>query len=170
MLKVNDVLDFGSLQMKMTVREISPDSLDLEIEIAPHSGGTPLHTHPNAIEAYEVLDGKFDVFLNNDWKTYTKGQKIIVEKNTPHTFRNSSDAAAKVLNTHQPALKMAEYFEGLYKIAHSGVTKNGKMTFKAILYLSLLMVSFKDEIVPVNPPPPVANVFGFLGKLAGFRI
>lgn len=88
----------------------------------------------------------------------------------PHTFRNRSDAVTRVYQTHQPALKMAQYFEGLHKIAHSGVTRNGEITFKAMLYLSLLMVSFKEEMIPINPPAPVANVLGFLGKLAGYRI
>jgi quercetin dioxygenase-like cupin family protein len=169
MLKVGDVLDFGPIQVKMTVRKFTPETLDIEMELDPRSGGTPLHTHPNAVEVYEVLEGQFDAFLNGEWKIFTQGQKVRIEKNTPHTFRNSSDSVTRVLNSHQPALKMAEYFEGLYKIAHSGVT-NGKMNFPTMLYMSVLMSSFKAEITPVNPPAPVTQVFGFIGKLAGYKI
>lgn len=170
MLKVGDVLDMSPLQMKMTVKKFTAETLDVEIELEPRSGGTPIHIHPHALETYEVLEGRFDAYVDGVWKIYQVGEMVKVPKGVPHTFRNSSDAKTRVYNTHQPALKMAQYFEGLYKIAHSGVIKNGEMTFKALLYLSLLMVSFKDEIIPINPPAPVANVLGFLGKLAGYRI
>jgi quercetin dioxygenase-like cupin family protein len=170
MLKVGDVLDMGPLQMKMTVKTFTAETLGLEMELGPRSGGTPVHIHPHAVETYEVLEGSFDACLDGVWKAYNAGEKIVVNKGVPHTFRNSSDAITRVYNTHQPALKMGLYFEGLNKIAHSGVTKNGEMTFKAIMYLSLLMMSFKNEIIPINPPAPVAGVFGFLGKLAGYKI
>ncbi len=170
MLKVGDVLDMGPFQIKMTVKKFTAETLDVEIELGPRSGGTPIHIHPHALETYEVLEGRFDAYVGGVWKTYQVGEKVEVPKGIPHAFRNSSDAKTRVYNTHQPALKMAQYFEGLHKIAHSGVTKNGEMTFKAILYLSLLMVNFKEEIIPINPPAPVANVLGFLGKLAGYRI
>lgn len=169
MLREGDVLDFGPIQMKMVVRKFTPETLDVEMELDPRSSGTPLHTHPNAVELYEVLEGQLDVFIHGEWKTFTQGDKIRVEKNVPHTFRNSNDSVTRILNSHQPALKMAEYFEGLYKIAHSGVTK-GEMNFPTILYLSVLMSSFKAEVTPVNPPAPITNLFGFIGKLAGFKI
>lgn len=170
MLKVGDVLDMGPLQMRLTVKKLTDETFDVEMELGPRSSGTPIHIHPHALETYEVLEGRFDAYVGGAWKTYQVGEKVEVPKGIPHTFRNNSDAKTRVYNTHQPALKMAQYFEGLHKIAHSGVTKNGEMTFKAILYLSLLMVSFKDEIIPINPPAPVANALGFLGKLAGYRI
>jgi quercetin dioxygenase-like cupin family protein len=170
MLKVGDVLDMGPLQMKMTVKEFTDATLGVELALGPRSGGTPIHIHPHALETYVVLEGRFDAYVDGKWRIYRVGEELEVPKGVPHTFRNSSDAQARVYQTHQPALKMAQYFEGLHKIAHSGVTKNGAMTFKALLYLSLLMASFKDELIPVNPPAPVANALGLLGKLAGYRI
>jgi hypothetical protein len=117
-----------------------------------------------------VLEGLFDACVNGVWKTYKLGERVEVPKGVPHTFRNSSDAKTRVYNTHQPALNMGEYFEGLHKLVNSGVVKDGKMTFRALLHLSLLMVSFKNEMVPINPPAPVAGLFGFMAKLAGYRI
>ncbi len=170
MLKAGDVLDLSAIHMKMTVKKASAEALEMEVELWPREGGTPVHIHPNAVETYELLEGKLDVSLNGQWKTYGVGEKVIIEKGTPHTFRNGSDAKTRFLNTHSPALKMGQYFEGLNKLAHSGVTQNGEMTLRAILYLSLLMMSFKDEIRPVNPPAPVMGIFSFFGKLAGYRI
>ncbi|MFZ5903160.1 MAG: cupin domain-containing protein [Chloroflexota bacterium] len=170
MLKVGDVLDMGPFQIKLTVKELTEAVLGVELELGPRSGGTPIHIHPHALETYEVLEGRFEAYVDGVWRTYQAGEEFEVPRGVPHTFRNSSGAKARIYHTHQPALKMAQYFEGLHKIAHSGVTKNGEVTFKAIMYLSLLMMSFKDEIIPINPPAPVANVLGFFGKLAGYRI
>ena len=116
MLKVGDVLDMKVIKFKITVIEISEETLDLEFEMGPNSGGTPVHVHPNAIETYEVIEGKFDAYKDGGWKTYGVGEKIIIEKGVPHTLRNSSDQITRVLNTHQPALKMAEYFEKLMSV------------------------------------------------------
>jgi mannose-6-phosphate isomerase-like protein (cupin superfamily) len=160
----------GPIQMKMTVKKFTDQTLDVEIELGPRSGGTPIHIHPHALETYDVLEGSFDAYVDGVWKTYKPGERVEVPKGVPHTFRNSSDAKTRVYQTHQPALRMAQYFEGLHKIAHSGVVKDGKMTFRALLYLSLLMVSFKNEMIPINPPAPVAGLFGFMAKLAGYRI
>jgi len=170
MLKVGDLLDMKPIKFKITVIKMTEESLDLEFELGANSGGTPIHVHPNAIETYEVLEGKFDAYKDGAWKTYGVGEKIIIEKGVPHTLRNSSDKITRVLNTHQPALKMAEYFEKLNNVVNSGVIKDEKISLKAMMHLMLLMTSYKDEIVPVNPPAPVAGVFGFLGKLAGYKI
>ncbi len=170
MLEIGDVLEMRAIKIKLTVIKVSQESLDLEFELGANSGGTPVHTHPNAVEVYEVLKGKFDAYLNGIWKTYDAGEKIVIEKGVPHTFRNSSEKITPVLNSHRPALRMGAYFEGLHKIMNSGVLKNGQMNLKALMYLSLLMSSFKDEIRPVAPPPPVTRVFGFFGRLAGYKI
>ena len=170
MLKAGDVLDMGPIQMKMTIKKVTSETLDVELELEPHAVPNPVHIHPHAIETYEVLEGLFDAYVDGVWKTYKPGERVEVPKGVPHTFRNSSEAKTRVHNTHQPALNLAEYFEGLHKIANSGVVKDGKMTFRAMLHLSLLMVNFKNEIVPINPPAPVASLFGFMAKLAGYRI
>lgn len=174
MLKVGDVLDLGPLGtkflIKKTAAETNGQSFEMEWELSPQTGGTPVHIHPYAIETYEVLHGKFDVYVKGNWQTLSAGDKVTVEKGVPHTFRNASDQTTQVYNTHQPAMKFDQYFEGLYKLANSGVIKSDQMTFKAILYLSVLMTSFKDEIRSVKPPSAVMQVFGLIGRLLGFRV
>ena len=159
------------LKSKSQLLKPLKETLDIEMELGPRSGGTPVsYSSECRQKAPKVLEGKFDAYVDGVWKTYGAGEKIIVEKGLPHSFRNSSATLTRVYNTHQPALRLGEYSEGLHKIAHSGVTKNGEMNLKVMMYLSLLMTNFKDEIVPINPPATIANVFGFLGKLAGYKI
>lgn len=176
MLKAGDVLDFGPPGKKtsMTVRKVASEtngqSFEMEMEMDPQTGGPPVHLHPRAIETYEVLQGKFDVYVKDAWKTLSTGEKVALERGVPHTFRNTSDETTRVYNTHQPALNYNGYFEGLHKMAKSGVGTASQMTFKAMLYQAVLMTRYQDENRLVNPPYPVMQVFGFIGRLLGYKV
>ena len=174
MLKIGDVLDLGIPAQKFIIKKTAPEtsgqSLEMEWELGPQTGGPPIHIHPHAIESYEVLQGKFDVYVNGDWKTLSVGEKVAVEKGVPHTYRNASHETTRVYNTHQPALKFDGYFEGLHTLAKRGIFKSNQMTFKAILYLSVLMTKHKDETQLVSPPYVITQVFGFIGRLLGYKV
>ena len=111
----NQLLDMSPLGMKFTVLKSSEDtdgkSLDLEWELLPQCNmkDALVHTHPNAIETYEVLEGKMEFFVKGKWIHAEKGDKITVEKGVAHAFRNPTDKIVKVFNTHQPALKREKF-------------------------------------------------------------
>ncbi len=174
MLRAGDVLDLTPIgavfRIKKTAAETDGRSFQMEWELAPETGGTPVHIHPHALESYEVLQGELDVFIDGTWRTLTPGEKVVVNPGVPHTFRNASQATARVYNTHEPPMRFDEYFEGLQRIVNSGAIPEGKVTPKAILCLSVLMTSFKDEIRSVSPPHAVMRVFALVGKLLGYRV
>lgn len=169
MLESGDVLVLGPLGTRFTVRrtpaESSGASFDMEWELAPHTGGTPLHLHPHATEAYEVLEGFLDVHVDGAWKTMSTGERLAVAPNAPHTFRNASDTVKRVFNTHQPAMRFDEYFGELNRIANSGVIRPDRMTLPAILSLAVLMTSHQDEIRSVRPPHFVMRAFALVGRM-----
>lgn len=174
MLQAGDVLDLTPIGavfwIKKTAAETGGRSLEMEWELAPQTGGTPIHIHPQALESYEVLLGELDIYVDGRWKTLSSGEKLEVAPGVPHTFRNGSQAPARVYNIHEPAMRFDEYFEGLHRIVNSGATPEGRITPKAILYLSVLMTSFKDEIRSVSPPYTVTRIFALLGRLLGYRV
>jgi mannose-6-phosphate isomerase-like protein (cupin superfamily) len=174
MLKVGDVLDPGipgqKFCIKKTTTQTSGQSLEMEWELGPQTGGPPIHVHPRATESYEVLQGQFDVWVNGGWKALAVGEKLAVEKAIPHTYRNASLGTTRVYNTHQPALKFDEYFEGLHTLAKRGVFNSNQLTFQTILYLSVLMTKHKDETRLVSPPYVIMQVFGFIGRLLGYKV
>ena len=103
------------------------------------------------------------------WQTLTVGEEATVEKGIPHTFRNASQAPIRVYNVHSPALKMQEYFQDLEKLVHIETLDPQKMDLKAVLYLSVLMTRYPEEIVQVKPPSPVISLLGFVGRLLGYE-
>ncbi len=177
MLKVGDVLDLGPLGMKFHIKktsaETSGQSFDMELELNPHRDAGVIHIHPHAVESYEVLQGKFDVYINGDWKTLSTGEKAVVDPGVPHTFRNTGDETTRVYNVHQPAMRFDQFFEGLYKLANSGVSSSQQRrprTFKALLYAAMLYTSYPDEIRAVRPPHALLQVFAFLGRSLGYKL
>jgi mannose-6-phosphate isomerase-like protein (cupin superfamily) len=176
MLKVGDVLDLGPLGMKFHIKKTSAEtggqSFDMELELNPHRDAGIIHIHPHAVESYEVLQGKFDVYINGDWKTLSAGEKAVVDPGVPHTFRNTGDETTRVYNVHQPAMRFDQFFEGLYKLANSGGSSSQQRrprTLKTLLYVSMLYTSYPDEIRAVRPPHALLQVFAFLGRLLGYK-
>ena len=145
-------------------------SFEMEWEIAPHSSGTPIHVHPAATESYEVLAGELELYVAGTWRTLSVGEMASVPPGVAHTFRNSSGSPARVYNTHAPAMRFGEYFESLHRVVSSGAVRPERMTFKAMLYLSMVMNSFDAEIRSVRPPHTIVRLFARLARLRGYRV
>lgn len=170
----NQILDMTPIGMRFTVLQTSADtkgkSLDLHWELLPGCNmKDPLvHTHPDAIETYEVLEGEMEFFVKDKWIPAKKGDQLTVPKGVTHAFRNPTDKVVTVFNTHQPALKMENYFEDVCKVLDkiTDNRKNGfKMNLKTMLYMSVLMNNYRAEIIAKNPPDAAIKGLGFVAKL-----
>lgn len=168
------VLDLRPIGATFHVRKTAEDtdgrSLEMEWLLAPRSSGTPIHIHPGASESYEILEGELDLYINGYWKRLSKGETATVEAGVPHTFRNPGASVTRVYNTHAPAMSFGEYFEGIDRVVRSGNIRPDRMTVRAMLYLSILMISFEDEIRSVRPPHFVVRVAATIANLLGYRV
>jgi hypothetical protein len=122
------------------------------------------------IQANDVLDGTLYLNVAGSWRTMNKGDREVVPPGTPHTFRNSSNEVTRASHTHEPASNFGEYFEGLHRIANSGVVTSDKMTLKGILHLAVLMTQHSSDTRSVQPPDFVMRVLGFIGRRLGYRV
>ncbi len=175
MVVKGDVFDMTPLGMRFTVLETGADtdgkSLNLHWELYPGCNmKAPLvHTHPNAIETYEVLEGEMEFYVKDKWIPAKEGDKLSVPKNVAHSFRNPGNTVVKVYNTHQPALRMEEYFNDVCKVLDKVTdnrTREFKMNFNTMVYLSLLMNSYREEIIAKSPPDFIIRL---IGMYAGLR-
>jgi mannose-6-phosphate isomerase-like protein (cupin superfamily) len=172
------ILDMSPVGMKFTVLQSSADtngkSLDLHWELLPGCNmKDPLvHTHPHAVETYEVLEGEMEFFIKDKWVTAKKGNKLVVPNGVTHAFRNPTKKIVTVLNTHEPALRMENYFEDVCKVLDKltvNRTKNFQMNFKSMLYMSVLMNKYREEIIAKSPPDIAITILGFIAKLMGIN-
>ena len=179
MVTKGQILDMTPMGMKFTVLQSAEDtngrSLDLHWELSPGCNmKDPLvHVHPHAIETYEVLKGELEFFIKDKWIPAKKGDKLSVPARVVHAFRNPTDKIVEVYNTHQPALRMENYFEDACK-AIDKVTDNRKkdfkMNLKGMIYFSTLMSKYRNEIIAKNPPDDAVRLLGFIGRLIGIKI
>jgi mannose-6-phosphate isomerase-like protein (cupin superfamily) len=174
----NQVLDMSPLGMVFTVLQTSADtggkSLNLHWQLLPGCNmKDPLvHTHPYAIETYEVLNGEMEFFVKDKWLSVKQGDKLTVPKGVTHAFRNPTDKIVEVYNTHQPALKMENYFEDVCKVLDKltdNRKKGFKMNFKSMLYFSTLMSAYRGDIIAKSPPDLLVKLLGFIGKVKGIN-
>ena len=174
----NQILDMSPVGMKFTVLQSSADtggkSLDLHWEIFPHCNmKDPLvHMHPHAIETYEVLDGEMEFFVKDKWLLAKKGDQLTIAKGITHAFRNPTEKTVAVYNTHQPALQMENYFEDVCKVLDKVTdnrTKDFKMNLKSMLYMSVVMNNYRNEIIAKSPPDAAIRILGFISKLTGIN-
>jgi hypothetical protein len=70
-----------------------------------------------------VLEGEYEFTVERDGQLETivggPGTTVAVPPNTPHTFRNGSDAPARLLFVHQPAA-LEEFFEEFGVVEDAG--------------------------------------------------
>jgi quercetin dioxygenase-like cupin family protein len=75
--------------------------------------GPPLHRHAYR-ELFYVLEGNYEFTLERDGRLETivagPGSSVAVSPDVPHTFKNATDAPARLLFVHQPAA-LEEFFE-----------------------------------------------------------
>jgi mannose-6-phosphate isomerase-like protein (cupin superfamily) len=174
MLKAGDVLDLGPIgatfHVRRTAAETDGRSLEMEWELAPRTGGTPVHVHPHATEGYEVLEGELDVYVDGSWRTLRRGETVRVAPGVPHTFRNGGDLPARVFNTHEPAMRFGDYFAHVGRVATSGAVPADRMTPKTMIHLAMVMTRYPEEIRAVKPPHAVMRVLAAAGRLLGYRV
>lgn len=172
------ILDMTPIGMKFTVLKSGDDtqgkSLDLHWELLPgcNMKDPLIHVHPHAIETYEVLEGEMEFFVKDKWVAAKKGDKLSVPKGVAHTFRNPTRETVTVYNTHQPALKMENYFEDVCTLLDKltdNRTKKFRMNLMTMLYMSVLMNNYRDEIIAVRPPDIAIRILGSIAKLTGMQ-
>lgn len=172
----NQILDMTPVGMKFTVLQSASDtggkSLDLHWELLPKCNmKDPLvHLHPNAIETYEVLEGEMEFYVKDKWLLAKKGDKLTVPKRVTHAFRNPTEKTVAVYNTHQPALRMENYFEDVCKVLDKlteNRTKDFKMNLRTMLYMSVLMNHYRNEIIAKKPPNSAIKLLGFVSNVLG---
>ena len=169
-----DTLDFEpTLKTKAIVVKSAVDkqrdTVIMIAEIGPRESGPPSHIHPNQQETYDVLEGEAEFVLGGKTFIVKQGDKVEIPANTPHIFKNTTDAWLRMQDTHLPALTFEEMMRELHGLVHSGKIK-GFNDFKSLIYLSMLWVKHKELQRSANPPFFVMQAMAWVGNLMGYKL
>ena len=94
---------------KVTYIETIGDYSLMEVSVTPDIPGPPPHYHIDAPELFHLIDGKMDVMIDGTWHSLTKGDSIMVPKNSVHSFRNTGSIESRFITTWSP-----RGFEGFF--------------------------------------------------------
>ena len=73
------------------------------IEIQPHRGGPPSHSHKTEDDSFYILEGELTFGVEGDEVVAGPGTFVLVPPGVEHTFAIRGDAVARFLNVHAPA-------------------------------------------------------------------
>lgn len=81
-----------------------------DVELTPGVPGPPPHHHEEADELYYVVDGAVEFFRDGAWHTVRRGERFLVPKGTPHSFRPVEGEPGRFLTIHDPGGPMDALF------------------------------------------------------------
>lgn len=145
--------------------------LEAEQIIAPYDEGPPVHMHPHQEDHYEVLSGTLDVYVDGELHRLQAGQSYTVPKGTPHTLKNSHGEEVRLINRHTPAMNFQSMMGTFHRLVRLGKVKSlPPKDLSSVIYLSMLFMQYKQDVVSVKPPSFVMAVMAFLGRRLGYKL
>ncbi len=87
---------------KVTMHPSSGDFDLVVCETPAGAQGPPPHIHSNYKEAFLIVEGEMEFFVNGNLETRKAGESLDVPPGTLHTFNNRSDKPCKWVNIHSP--------------------------------------------------------------------
>jgi quercetin dioxygenase-like cupin family protein len=121
----------------------------IEVMVPPQSGPPP-HVHRREDEAFYVLEGEFEVHIDNQRLTAGPGSWVTLPKGTLHHFKNIGPSRAKMLILATPA-GLDQFFLEAGRVATDASPESGIATSNDIE--KLLEIAPKYEIEIRLPQP-----------------
>ncbi|MFN8475840.1 MAG: cupin domain-containing protein [Anaerolineae bacterium] len=137
----------------------------------PGNAGPAEHIHPTYDEHFDVVRGDFIFKIGGKERQASAGDKLVVKKGTPHTFRCIGQTHGVVVAETHPAARTGEVIVTLFGMAHEGrLTRQGQ---PKLLQAMVIGSEYADDTVFTSPPPsiaiPIAKIIAPFGRLLGYR-
>ncbi|MQB45876.1 cupin domain-containing protein [Rhizobium sp. ICMP 5592] len=91
-----------------------------EHRMKPGAPGAAPHIHRHQLEAFYVLEGTVEIFINGEHVAAPAGTYIQVPEDVPHGFHNPFDKEAVMLIFFSPGQNREEYFRRLGALYANG--------------------------------------------------
>jgi quercetin dioxygenase-like cupin family protein len=147
-----DVLRFvdgSEFRITKAAADTNGEYLEMEWWLPPSTETPPKHIHPHQREDYEVLEGAFEVFVRDGWRTVAAGESASAPVGEVHTFR-VGDRAVRVRNVHAPALDFEDYFAAESALMEAGRIRSYSSP-RAVLHYAVLLEQYRNCMVMASP-------------------
>jgi mannose-6-phosphate isomerase-like protein (cupin superfamily) len=154
----------------VTIRQSSPEVLEVEGSYGPRGKPPPAHYHPGQDEHFEISEGTLRAKVGGEQRDLGPGEVLDIPRGTPHQMWNPGDQPARVIWQTTPALRTAGWFRSIDALHSEGrVGGNGMpgpLAFGALL-------SEYDDVFRLAGPRPLVKaavvVLGALGRARGYK-
>lgn len=116
----------------------------IEVLVPPQSGPPP-HVHSREDEAFYILDGEFEVYIDNQRQTAGPGTWVTLAKGSLHHFKNIGQQIAKMLIVATPA-GLDKFFLEAGRPAKDTLPESGAATSSDIEKLLAVAPKYGIEI------------------------
>ena len=109
-----EIEGFGGFRLRLlqTAAETEGELLEMEAHYPGDGPLPPEHLHPAQAERFEVLEGSVRALIGGAERHYMAGECFEVPAGTPHQM--AAEGPTRMRWQVRPALRTAEFFEGLY--------------------------------------------------------
>jgi quercetin dioxygenase-like cupin family protein len=160
-------VDGSEFRITKCAADTKGDYLEMEWFLPSSTETPPKHIHPQQREDYEVLEGAFEVFLRDGWRTVRAGESASAPAGEVHTFR-VGDEPVRVRNVHAPALDFEDYFATESALMEAGKIRSYSSPRAALQY-AVLLDRYRHCMVMASPPlRGLIRVLAPLGRRLGF--
>ena len=94
----------------VTIREDTPDALEVEGRWGPGGSPPPKHFHPSQEEHFEILQGELHVRVGGEERVLGPGETLDVQRGVVHQMWNPGEAEARAIWRTTPAIRTASWF------------------------------------------------------------
>jgi quercetin dioxygenase-like cupin family protein len=154
----------------VTIRERTPDRLEVEALYRPSGSPPPKHLHPQQDERFEVLDGLLRARVEGRDHTLRPGDTLEVPRNAVHQMWNAGDRPTRVAWQTRPAGRTEQWFTAIDTLHREGrVGRNG---MPGPLAFGVLLTEYRDVFRLAMRPQPLVRaglaLLALLGRLRGY--
>jgi quercetin dioxygenase-like cupin family protein len=152
----------------VTVREKSPELLEVEGIYGTTGKPPPKHFHPAQDEHFEVAAGKVRVRAGDEDRTLGTGDTIDIPRETVHQMWNPGPDEARVVWRTRPAGRTEEWFAAIDRLHREG--KVGRNGMPGPLAFAALLTEYSDVFrLAAGPEPIVRGALAALAPLGRMR-
>jgi quercetin dioxygenase-like cupin family protein len=116
-----------TLRFVRTGAETGGELLEMEATYSGDGGMPPMHFHPSQTERFEILEGSMRAIIDGEEWVYGPGESFDVPEATPHQM--AAEEPTRMRWEVRPALRTAEFFEGLYGEGPGSAREMGESFF-----------------------------------------
>ena len=156
----------------VTIRESSPELLEVEGSWGAGGKAPPVHYHPAQDEHFEVLEGALTARVEGEERELAKGETLDIPRGSRHQIWNRGVEPTRALWQTRPALRTEQWFRTIDRTIRDGRVDGKGMP--GPLAFGVYLTEFRDVFRLGNAPGlftrPVLATLALIGRARGYKV